>query len=88
MVDHVRTLANIYEATIHVLYVVTPDSGEASLTPNKDEQSNWRTGMFKRNGEPVSTSGMAKGSVGVNEVLLAEGEGYPRRPPMARRRWL
>jgi nucleotide-binding universal stress UspA family protein len=76
VMDHVRTLSNTYDATIHVLYVVTPDSGDASLTLNKDEQGNWRTGMFKRKGEPVSTSGMAKGSVDVNEVLRAEGEGY------------
>lgn len=76
VMDHVRTLSNTYDATIHVLYVVTPDSGDASLTLNKDEQGNWRTGMFKRKGDPVSTSGMAKGSVDVNEVLRAEGEGY------------
>lgn len=76
VLDHVRTLSNSYGATIHILYVVTPDSGDASLTLNKDEQGNWRTGMFKRKGEPVSTSGMAKGSVDVNEVLRAEGEGY------------
>ena len=76
VMDHVRTLSNTYGAAIHVLYVVTPDSGDASLTLNKDEQGNWRTGMFKRKGDPVSTSGMAKGSVDVNEVLRAEGEGY------------
>jgi len=76
VMDHVRTLSNTYDATIHVLYVVTPDSGDTSLTLDKDEQGNWRTGMFKRGGDPVSTSGMAKGSVDVNEVLRAEGEGY------------
>lgn len=76
VLEHVRTLANTYDATVHVLYVVTPDSGEASLTLDKDAQGNWRTGMFKRKGEPANTSGMAKGSVDVNEVLRAEGEGY------------
>ena len=45
VLDHVWTLSNTYDATIHVLYVVTPDSGDASLTLDKDEQGNWRTGM-------------------------------------------
>jgi nucleotide-binding universal stress UspA family protein len=76
VIDHVEDLANTYDATIHVLYVVTPDAGDASLTLEQDEQGNWRTGMFKRQTEPESTSGMAKGSVDVHEVLQAEGEAY------------
>jgi len=76
VMDHVQDLASTYDATIHVLYVVAPDHGDASLTLQKDEQGNWRTGMFKRKTEPRSTSGMAKGSVDVHEVLQAEGEAY------------
>jgi nucleotide-binding universal stress UspA family protein len=76
VISHVKDLASTYEARVHVLYVVAPDAGDASLTLNKDEQGNWRTGMFKRKERPVSTSGMAKGSVDVNEVLQAEGESY------------
>lgn len=76
VMQHVESLATTYDSTIHVLYVVTPDAGDASLTLEKDEQGNWRTGMFKRKTEPQSTTGMAKGSVDVHEVLQAEGEAY------------
>ena len=76
VLDHVENLANTYDATIHVLYVVSPDTGDSSFTLEQDDQGNWRSGMFKRNTEPESTSGMAKGKVDVHEVLQAEGEAY------------
>jgi nucleotide-binding universal stress UspA family protein len=76
VIGHVKDLATTYDARVHVLYVVTPDNGDTSFKLKKDDQGNWRTGMFKRKGKPVSTSGMAKGSVDVNEVLRAEGQSY------------
>jgi len=30
VMDHVEDLANTYDATIHVLYVVTPDTGDVA----------------------------------------------------------
>lgn len=76
VIKHVKDLASTYEARVHIIYVVAPDSGDSSMVLKKDEQGNWKTGMFKRQSEPISTSGMAKGSVDVNEVLRQEGESY------------
>jgi len=76
VIDHVTELAQTHDAKVHILYVVSPDTGDESLRLNKDEQGNWRTGMFKRKTKPESTSGMAKGSVDVYQVLRAEGEAY------------
>lgn len=76
VIDHVRDLLNKYNAEVHLLYVVAPDTDYGSLELEQDDEGNWRTGMFKREDEPVSTSGMAKGKVDVNQVLRAEGESY------------
>ena len=70
---HVKSLADAYDARIHILYVVASDHNKSSMTLKRDQQGNWKTGMFRREAD-VDHGGMSKDKVDVLEVLQREGQ--------------
>jgi nucleotide-binding universal stress UspA family protein len=70
---HVTSLADAYDARIHILYVVDSDHNKSSMTLKRDQQGNWTTGMFRRDSD-VDQGGMSKDKVDVLEVLQREGK--------------
>jgi len=70
---HVKSLADAYDARIHILYVVASDHNKSSMTLKRDQQGNWKTGMFRRESD-VDHGGMSKEKVDVLEVLQREGQ--------------
>lgn len=70
---HAKSLAEKYDARIHVLYVVDSDHNESSMQLKKDEDGNWTTGMVHR-GQGEDQGGMSKDKVDVLDVLQREGE--------------
>lgn len=71
--EHIESLAEAYDARIHILYVVDSDHSKSSMTLKRDQQGNWTTGMFRRESD-VDQGGMSKDKVDVLEVLQREGE--------------
>ena len=70
---HVESLAEAYDARIHILYVVDSDRGESSMTLKRDPEGNWSTGMLRRESN-ADQGGMSKDKVDVLEVLEREGK--------------
>lgn len=69
---HVESLAETYDARIHILYVVDADNSKSAMTLQRDQEGNWSTGMFRRESN-VDQGGMSKDKVDVLEVLEQEG---------------
>jgi len=71
--DHAKSLAEQYDARIHILYVVDSAHSESSMKLRKDEKGNWKTGMTSR-GQGEDQGGMSSDKVDVLDVLQREGE--------------
>ncbi len=73
VLEHVRDLAETYDARIHILFVVDSKHGKSSMTLHRDEDGKWKTGMVSRaTGE--NRGGMSKNEIDVLEVLQQEGD--------------
>jgi len=72
-VKHAKSLAEKYDARIHILYVVDSAHSESSMKLKKDKNGKWKTGMVSR-GKGKDQGGMSKDKVDVLEVLQREGE--------------
>lgn len=72
-VTHAKSLAEKYDARIHILYVVDSAHSKSSMTLQKDENGQWKTGMVSR-GKGEDKGGMSSDKVDVLEVLQREGE--------------
>ncbi len=70
---HAKSLAEKYDARIHILYVVDSAHSESSMKLQKDENGKWKTGMVSR-GKGKDQGGMSRDKVDVLEVLQREGE--------------
>lgn len=71
--DHVKSLAETYDARVHILYVVDSDHSKSSMTLKQDKEGNWKTGMLSR-GVGEDQGGMSSNKVDVLDVLQREGE--------------
>jgi len=71
-IEHIKSLAEQYDARVHILYVVDSDHSESSMTLKRDSEGNWKTGMVSR-GLGDDQGGMSKDKVDVLEVLEREG---------------
>ncbi|MEA1932153.1 universal stress protein [Halohasta litorea] len=69
---HVKSLADAYDARIHILYVVDSDHNKSSMTLQRDQHGNWTTGMFRRDSDG-NRGGMSKDKIDVLELLEREG---------------
>lgn len=57
VLDHARNLAETYDATLHVLFVVDADHTETGMVVRRGEDGDWKTGMVKRDTEPTDGRG-------------------------------
>ncbi len=71
--DHAKSLAEKYDARVHILYVVDSAHSDSSMKLRKDEKGNWKTGMTSR-GKGKDQGGMSSDKVDVLDVLQREGE--------------
>jgi len=73
VLDHVRDLAETYDARVHILFVVDSKHSKSSMTLQRDEDGTWSTGMVSRS-QGESRNSMSRDEVDVLEVLQREGE--------------
>jgi len=73
VLNHVRDLAETYDARVHILFVVDSKHSNSSMTLQRDEEGKWKTGMVSR-GKGEDKGGMSSDKVDVLEVLQREGE--------------
>jgi len=73
VLDHARDLAETYDATLHVLFVVDTDHVETGMVVRRGEDGDWKTGMVKRD-EPTAGKGhMSRHEEDMRESIEEQG---------------
>ena len=74
VLDHARDLAETYDATLHVLFVVDAEKSETGMVVRRGEGGDWKTGMVKRD-EPTAGKGhMSRHEEDMRESIEARGQ--------------
>lgn len=73
VLDHARDLAETYDATLHVLFVVDAEKSETGMVIRRGESGDWKTGMTKRD-EPTAGEGhMSRHEEDLRESIERQG---------------
>ena len=74
VLDHARDIAETYDATLHILFVVDADHVETGMVVRRGEGGDWKTGMVKRD-EPTAGKGhMSRNQEDMRESIEAQGQ--------------
>ncbi len=73
VIAYARTLAEMYEATVHLLFVVDAEHVESGMMVRRDDDGNWVTGMTRRSQETAGSGSMSRNPE-MREILEREGE--------------
>lgn len=74
VLDHARDLAESYDATLHVLFVVDADHVETGMIVRRGEDGDWKSGMRKRD-EPTGRTGhMSRHEEEMRESIEGQGQ--------------
>jgi len=74
VLDHARDLAETYDATLHVLFVVDAEHTETGMFIRRKEDGDWKTGMVPREHETAGKGHMSKHQEESPEGVEHKGE--------------
>lgn len=60
ILDHARDIAETYNATLHVLFVVDAEHVESGMVVRRGEDGDWKTGMVPRDQETAGEGHMSR----------------------------
>ncbi len=76
--EHAKTIANQFDATIHVLFVADSGFGDTQMRVKK-EDGKWTTGMMRKKQREGSKTKMSKNDIDINDILEREGKEFTKQ---------
>ncbi|MFW5974212.1 MAG: universal stress protein [Natrialbaceae archaeon] len=73
VLDHARDLAETYDATLHVLFVVDAEHTESGMVVRRGEDGTWKTGMVPRDEETAGKGHMSRHAEDEREGIERRG---------------